>query len=1022
MKVFAALLNRHRLILTVTGMLALTGFTMWLTMVRQEDPRLPNYWGQVIARFAGADASTVERLLLEPMEDALVEVDAVKVIEATAFDEMAVLTIELRGDTKDFTDAWDEVREALDQAHAEFPAGAGQPVLDEDQQDQDAVVLAITGSSDRLRLLAAARLLKDALLRLSTVSKVRVTADPGEQVTIKLDDAAARRVGLSAAGLADRLSARNRIIPGGSIEMGGKAVRLRPLSEFAAVEEIAKTPINLADGKAIALDEVADVHLGPTEPAPARMRVNGKIGVGLAIVPKKAVNLVAFGESVRRVLAATTPALAPLAIDVVTFQPSRTATRLNDLSRSLATGMMIVAGVLVTTMGLRLGLLVAAVVPLVTLSSLAIFAWGGGVLHQMSIAAFVLALGMLVDNAIVVVENVQWRLDRHQDAPAAVVAAVRELAVPLAGATATTLAAFVPMLISKGPTAVFTRTIPVIMMLTLTVSYVFAMLVTPVLARMFLKPNPQVNRARLERLGARLARLALQHPKPVTALAVVLVLGSIVAAAGVDRQFFPAADRNQLVVDVKLTEGAHLDATDNATRVLEEALLARADVTGVASFMGRSAPKFYYNISRIPYSPHFAQLIVATRSQADIERVVKAVGELARQSLPGIEVIPRRLEQGPPVQAPVEVRLFGDRFDNLHATAVRVSEALAQIPGSRDVRHDLGPGVPTIRFEVDDAAAARFGLTRADVARTLYGRTRGLSVGELYVGDDPIPVVVRSSQGERMPAESLESLDLPTPDGRLIPLSQVARLSTAWSPTAIKHRDGRRVVTISSQLAPGVAFNQVLAALEPRLAAMNIPADVSVAFGGAAETAGEANSALMMSLPIGMLLLIGVLLAEFNSFRRVGLVLMTVPLSAAGVVPGLLIGHQPFGFMSLLGVFALVGIVVNNAIVLLEVIEARRLEGAAVDQAVIDAVQRRIRPILLTTATTVAGLLPLAFSASTLWPPLASAMISGLLASTLLTLVVLPAVYRLLFGADNRVAAVTKRSIRAWLIRRHNRN
>lgn len=1012
MKIITAILNRSRLILTVAAMLALTGAIMWLTMVRQEDPRLPDFWGQVLAGFPGADAATVERLVLEPMEDAMAEVDEVKIIDATAFDEIAVMTMELRGETKDFNHAWDEVREALAIAAQDFPAGAASPVLDEDQQDQDSVVLAVTGSSDRLHLLEAARKVKDALLRLSSVSKVHLIADPGEQVTIELDDPTARRLGLNPSALASQLAARNRIIPGGSIELGGKSVRLRPLSEFSSVEEIAATPINLASGKAITLGEVANVRLGPAEPISSRMRLNGEISVGLAVVPKKSVNLVKFGEEVRRTVTKQAPVVAPLLIEEVTFQPARTQARLFGLGKSLATGMLIVAGVLIIAMGLRMGLVVAAVVPLVTLASLAVFAWSGGVLHQISIAAFVLALGMLVDNAIVMAENVQWRLDRGEKRASAAAGAVAELAIPLAGATATTLAAFVPMLISNGPTAAFTRSIPVIIMLTLTVSYLFALFVTPVLSRMSLVPNPLNRNSAVERLGNRVADLSLRYSKTVVAGALVLVIGSIIAAGKVNQQFFPTSDRNQMLIDLKLAEGSHLDATDQASRRLEEALLSRPDVTRVSSFMGRSAPQFYYNINRVPFSPHFAQLIVETRQRGDIEPVLAFVEQVAGEKLPGINVISRKLEQGPPVQAPVEVRLFGDRFETLHEAAVAVADELETISGTRDVRHDLGPGAPTIRFRVDDAAAARYGLTRADLARTLYGRTRGLSVGELYIGEDPIPVVVRSSAGESLPAEALESVDLPSMDGSLVPLAQVARLESVWSPAAIKHRNNRRVVTVSSQLADGVPFSQVLNELKPRLERLALPADIEIAFGGDAEGSGEANSALMTSLPIGMLLLIGVLLAEFNSFRRVGLILMTVPLAAAGIVPGLLIGNQPFGFMSLLGVFALVGIVVNNAIVMLEVVESRRKLGADAKTAVKEAVARRIRPILLTTATTVAGLLPLAVSESTLWPPLASAMISGLIASTLLTLVVLPAAYRLVFARNK---SSHRLSVRRWL-------
>jgi len=376
MTLIESILNRRRLILTVTALLSLTGAVMWMTMSRQEDPRLPEFWGQVIATFPGADASTVEQLVLEPMEDALAEVDEVKITEATAFDEIAVLTVELRGDTTRFNDAWDEVREALETARREFPSGAGDPVLDEDQQDQDSIVLAVTGSSDRLALLNTARILKYALLTLNSVSKVHLIADPGEQVTIDLDDSAARRLGTNAVELSSQLAHRNRIIPGGSIQLGGKTVRLRPLSEFGSLQEIAQTPVTLYSGRAIPLSEIADVRMGPVEPARSRMRTDGEISVGLAVVPRKAVNLVEFGRDVRGIVENTSRNIAPHAIREVTFQPGRTERRLGDLTRSLATAMMIVAGVLITTMGLRLGLVVAAVLPLVTLSSLAIFAWG----------------------------------------------------------------------------------------------------------------------------------------------------------------------------------------------------------------------------------------------------------------------------------------------------------------------------------------------------------------------------------------------------------------------------------------------------------------------------------------------------------------------------------------------------------------------------------------------------------------------------------------------------------------------
>ena len=1006
MAIVERLLRQRRLVLTVAVLLSLLGLAAWLTMIRQEDPRLPDFWGQVVAELPGADAEMVERLVVEPIEEALAEVREVKVVESTSYADVAVLLVELRDDVDGIPEAWDEVREALAEARRELPEGAGEPVLNSDLQDQESVVLAITGSADRLRLAQAAEQLEDALVALSVVAEVLTVADPGEQVVIEVDDAVARRLGLSAAQIADQLRERTRILGGGSLHVGGATVRLRPVSELQSVAEIAASPIALPGGATVPLEEVATVHRGPEEPAQAHMRFGGELAVGLGVVPREQINVVEFGNQVRAAVAKLAPTLAPLVVHEVTFQPDRVEGRLAGLSESLLLGVLIVAGILILAMGLRLGLLVASIIPLVAASALAVYFLGGGVLHQMSIAALVIALGMLVDNAIVVAENVQWRLDSGDAPQAAAAHSVRELAVPLGGATATTLAAFVPMLIARGPTAEFTRAIPVLIMLTLSVSYLFALLVTPTLAEMVLVPGASRGRDAVRAWGRRLGQLAVRRPVTVVVAALAAVGGSLAASVLVPQEFFPASDRNQVVVDLKLPEGSHLSATDAAARVLERQLMDHPDVRTVATFVGRSAPHFYYNLMRVPWSPHFAQLVVFTNSKQTVAPVVAAARRAVADQLPGAEVVARHLAQGPPVNAPVELRVFGDELHHLDAAASRLVEELRSIDGTEDVRHDLGPGAPTLRFIIDDAAAARYGLSRADVAMTLYGRTRGLPVGELRAADDPVPIVVRSSAGEEMPAEAVGAIDLATPSGELVPLAQVARVQAVWRPAAISHRDGRRLVTVSSQLAEGVAYTDVLRTFEGRLVGLEL-GPVEIGYGGDAEGAGEANSALMRTLPIGGLLLLGVLLAEFNSFRRLAIVLVTVPLAAAGVVPGLLLAGEAFGFMSFLGVIALVGVVVNNAIVLLEVIDQQRRAEADVPTALAEAVARRIRPILLTTATTVAGLLPLALGPSSLWPPLAWAMISGLLGSTVLTLVVVPALYRLLLAPSWRMRRST---------------
>lgn len=385
---------------------------------------------------------------------------------------------------------------------------------------------------------------------------------------------------------------------------------------------------------------------------------------------------------------------------------------------------------------------------------------------------------------------------------------------------------------------------------------------------------------------------------------------------------------------------------------------------------------------------------------------MQAVREYAHTWLPEAEVVARRIEQGPPVTAPVEVRLFGEDLEDLHQAATTLSELVATIPGTVDVRHSMGLGGATIDYEVNDAVAGGFGLSRTDVALALLGQTSGLVAGQYRAGDDPVDIVIRGEGGEATDASRLGTVSVSVPAGPPVPLSAIAVETLSWEPAAVSHRDRSRIVTVASQLQAGYTFSDVLARLQPMLEQADLPESVRVQFGGELEGSGDANAALLLTLPVGLMLLLGFLMAEFNSFRQVALILVTVPLAGAGVVPGLVFGGQPFGFMSLLGLIALIGIVVNNAIVFIDVINHQRAEGVELTQAVEHAVSQRIRPILLTTATTVLGLLPLALTESTLWPPLASAMISGLLASTVLTLFVIPALYNLMYRfSDTRTVA-----------------
>ncbi|HAC27384.1 MAG TPA: AcrB/AcrD/AcrF family protein, partial [Marinobacter hydrocarbonoclasticus] len=686
------------------------------------------------------------------------------------------------------------------------------------------------------------------------------------------------------------------------------------------------------------------------------------------------------------------PDFEPYQLREMFFQPDKVSDRLDDLAWSLVLSVLIIVAVVFTGMGIRMGLLVASILPMVALISVGLYDLGGGVLHQIAVIGMVISLGILIDNAIVIVENIQGHLDEGMRRLDALRKAVGELAGPLGASTGTTLAAFAPLLMARGGAADFTRGVPVMIMLTLSVSYLLAISAVPLLAARFLKPRKNIHKDRLIGLASYLGGLVYRHPGRLITAGALLVVISLGMTPFMAQQFFPNADRPRVIVEMYMPEGTDQARTSEVAAVLEQAIRTRPEALEVHRFVGFTGPSFYYNLQRSPQAPNRARLVVRTPTLADTTDLVKWIRHEAARSLPELDITAGILGQGPPRPAPVEVRVFHPD-DNARARATeQVYSILRGVEGTVDVRHDLDIGVPSIAINVDDATAARYGLTRADVAQSLYGQSYGAVAERYRQEDDPIPIVLRSREGTSLSLSRLLSVNTYNDQGDAIPLSAVATVETTWEPAAVYLRNGVRVNTISANLEEDYSFSQALDGLYAGLEQNPLPAGTRLDMGGDAEGSDRANSALLTAAPIGMLLLLFFLLLQFNSFRRVGIILLTVPLATVGIFPGLVLSGSPFGFQSLLGVIALVGIVVNNAIVLLDVMDRELERGRAIADAVRTAVERRTRPILLTTATTVAGLLPLAFSSSTLWPPMAWAIISGLLASTVLTLLVIPSV------------------------------
>ncbi|MDL0431589.1 efflux RND transporter permease subunit [Marinobacter sp. TBZ242] len=988
------LLNFQRLLGMVVTMLCLLGIAAYSTMPRQEDPSFPYRAGLITINYPGASAEAVERLVLQPLSDELRQVEEVDFSQATARTGVAIFNVRLNDTIYDTDSAWDRVRQAMERARLDFPDDVGQMVLDDRLIDIPAIILAVSGSGSVTELSDVAERLKQNLADIPGVSRIELEGDADEQITLALDDAAMYRLGISPARVLDTLARRNQTTPGGFIVADGRRLSVLPNSEFTSVEAIRATPIELPDGSQVPLAAAAEVWRGPAEPRQPEAWFDGERVVLVSMIMEEgSTDAIRFGERVRERLSVIRDEFAPYEIREMFFQPDKVEERLDNLAWSLVLSVIIIVAVVFTGMGIRMGILVASILPMVALISIGLYDLGGGVLHQIAVIGMVISLGILIDNAIVIVESIQGYLDEGMRRLDALKRSVRELAGPLGASTGTTIAAFMPLLLSKGGTADFTRGVPVMIMLTLSVSYLLAISAVPLLAARFLKPRKvDAREDRLIGLSRFLGNLVATRPGTLILAGTALVVFSLALTPFMKQQFFPNADRPQVVVELYMPEGTDQERTSAVAADLERAIRTRPEALLVHRFTGFTGPSFYYNLQREPQAPNRGRIVISTPTLEDTTGLVQWIREYAGQEMPELQVTAGILGQGPPRAAPVEIRVYHAN-DEVRAQAVeQLFSALRGVDGTVDVRHNLDMGVPSIAINVDDASAARYGLNRSDVAQSLYGQSFGVVAEQYRQEKDPIPLVLRSREGTSLSLPRLLSVNIYNDQGDAVPLSAIASVETSWESAARYQRNGTRMNTVWSNLHAGYSFSQALQGLDAALEANPLPQGTRLEMGGDAEGSGDANNALLTTAPIGVLLLLFFLLVQFNSFRRVGIILLTVPLATVGIFPGLVFSGSPFGFQSLLGVIALVGIVVNNAIVLLDVMDRQLEKGDAIRDAVRKAVEQRTRPILLTTGTTVAGLLPLAFSSSTLWPPMAWAIISGLLASTVLTLLVVPSV------------------------------
>ncbi|MDW7674266.1 MAG: efflux RND transporter permease subunit [Bacillota bacterium] len=991
------------------------GIFSFINMPRQEDPDMNPPYAQILTLYPGANSTQVEQLVTNVIEQELAEIVEIKRTTSNSWRSYSSIIIEL-GYEMDQDKVWKKVEEKLNQAREKLPAEAHEPQFNTELVNTVTSVISISGL-DPIHTNEVVALLDQELLLIPAIAKTKVLGQYEEELLITVDDQKLAHYGLTLAQLVNAVKGSNLNIPGASLELGSHQLSLNTpnlLSDLADLEQIV---IGLsAEGWPLYLKDVAQIEL-VKQKEDYKIRTNGLPAQIIEVTMKEGENVVKLGHEMKQVIAAVSKTASPdINIELIADQPTDVQFRLNNFAQTLLLGMALVIVTVLLAMGWQNALIVCIAIPLsVTVAFAGMGLWEVS-LHQVSIAALVIALGILVDNAIVVNDNIYRHWQNGATPFAACTEGLKEVAIPVLSSTLTTIAAFIPLMMMPDDVGQFIKAIPQVVSLSLSASLLIAITITPLVFFLIIgrksKSNPVENQASSDTnestsggLYQHLLLKAINSPKLVVSMALLFLLGTGILIPRLGVEFFPPSDKNIVLIQVATPSGTDLLETDRLTQEVEEFLAQEPLALNYSSFIGRGVPKFYYNIFPADKSPTHAQIMVtlaADKGRINKDGQLISVGELAShwqnqlQNMIGAGRIRiDLLEQGPPVGAPVAFRFLGPQLDVLADLAEKALTEIRTIPGTTAEYHSLQEQELSVEILVDNDKAAMVGLSPLEIAMALRYVDHRQEVTALKLGTQEIPVML-SVASEATNAHNLESLQITSAiTGKSVPLSQLAQFKPTWHWTDIAHWNNQPVVFVYSYVESGYNTDKIMIEASPLLESIQLPPGYRLEVGGQTEDQIMSFMNLAQAGIAAVLLIYLILIFQFNSLTQPLLIVMAIPLTVIGSVVGLYLLGYPIGFMAFLGVVSLIGIVVNNAIVLVDFINCRRREGLELQEAIVNAGVQRLRPILLTTATTIGGLLPLSLTGGNLWGPMGFAIIFGLAGSTLLTLIVMPTLYYL---------------------------
>ncbi|MCR9257239.1 MAG: efflux RND transporter permease subunit [Alphaproteobacteria bacterium] len=1003
-----AIANSRITIMFILALVAL-GISTFLSYPSAEDPTIQIRSASIEASFPGMSTERIEDLIAIPIESAMREIAEIDEIKTTAKTGSVKISVELHDEVDDLDPVFQDIRNKISDLAPSLPQGTrGPTVNDEEGLTAIATIALWSDGFSMAEMLEVAEDTRDLIYTLDGVRKVQILGSQPERIYLEYDPLKLSGLGVSPEQVFGALATQNIVEPGGEISATGRIVTLEPSGNFDSVEEISSTVFELpGTGRVLRLDEVVEVKRGYADPAVFPAFFNNQPAIVLSVSTMEGTNNIAFGEELTRLIGDWQQEL-PIGyvLDYATYQPDLIEAAVQGAVSNVYQTLAIVLGVVMIFLGLRTGMIVGSFVPLTMLLGIIVMSLIGVELQRMSIAAMIIALGLLVDNGIVVAEDIRVRMERGVERTKAALDAVSTLAVPLLTSSLTTIFAFLPMLLTVGGAGDYVRSLAQVVAILLLGSWLLSMTVTPALCAWFLKVDPkkatgdeQEHDGVVYRFYRVILETMLRFRPAVIAITIAAFVVSVQLLGTLKTEFFPLGDRNQLLVYLDFEAGTDQRETQRELRKLT-AWLADKDenpeITSSIAYVGYGGPRFFLALSPVDPDPHRAFALINTNSFDDVDPVRDRVNDFILRSLPTANGDAKKMWFGSTEPGIVQYELIGPNAEALKASAKVVMDALYDIPGTIGIKQDWENEILVLSIDVDQTRARRAGVTSADVASSLNTAFSGTTITDYREGDRIIPVVLRGEEALRFSVDALaRSQVYARATGRFISLDQVATVSPEWRPGRIKRLDQKRTLTVEAR-NPGMSASMLAAAMEPTIAGLDLPAGHSWKLAGELADQAEANENLFGLLPIALGGIAVLLVGQFNSFRKGGIVIATIPLVMIGGTLGLVVMDAPYGFMVLLGFFSLAGILINNGIVLIDRIEIEEQAGGSQKDAIIRACLARLRPILMTTLTTVLGLVPLILFGGALFYGMASVIAFGLIVGTVFTLGFVPVLYSLL--------------------------